>query len=184
MEITLNLLPSHLLKQRDVQRRKQTRRLALAAAILPIVLGYGVLHARIQVLQVRAASLDRQVAALTPIAEKAQKLDNDLASLRRREEALSRLTVRLPRWSGVLVQLSGLVPRDVWLTSLAISDGQLVIAGQALNESAVSTLATRLASARFLTGSSLKFVREGSVGGRRVFAFEINGTLRAEGPPP
>jgi len=184
MEITLNLLPPHLLQQREVQRRKRTRTLALAAAVLPIVLVYAVLNARIQVLQVRAASLDRQVAALSPVADKARKLETDLAALRRREDALNRLTVRLPHWSASLAQLSSLVPQDVWFTSLSITDGQLVIAGQALSESAVSTLTARLAGARFLTGTSLKFVREGSVGTRRVFTFEMSGTLRAEGQSP
>lgn len=184
MEITLNLLPPHLLQQRELQRRKRTRTLVIATAVLPILLAYALLNARIQVLRLQATSLSRQVAALNPVAQKAQKLDTDLSALRRREDVLSRLTVRQPRWSGVLVQMSGLVPHDVWFTSLSITDGQLVIAGQSLNEGAVSILTTRLASARFLSGSSLRFVREGGVGGRRVFAFEINGTLRPEGQTP
>jgi len=183
MEITLNLLPPYIQRQRDLQKRSQARNIVVAAAVLPFILAYGALHARIRLLEVQAASLDRQVAALSPIADKSRRLERDLTDLKHREEALTRLTVRLPRWSGVLVQLSDLVPRDAWLTSLSITNGQLAIAGQALSEGTVSTLATRLSSARFLTGTSLKYVREGSLGTRRIYTFEIDGSVR-EGQAP
>lgn len=184
MEITLNLLPPYLLRQRQVQRRKQARALAAAAAVVPILLAYVLLNARIHALRLDAARLDRRVAALTPAAAKARQLDDDLAGLRRREDALSQLTVRLPRWSTVLVQLSDLLPPDASFTSLAIANGQFIVVGQALTEGTVSVLATRLASARFLTGTSLKYVREQDLGTRRIYLFEIDGTVRAEGQPP
>lgn len=179
MEITLNLLPAHLLQQREVQTRKRARAVIVAAAVVPFLLAFAALHARIQVLRAHASSLRHQVAALTPVAEKARKMDGDVAALRRREAALSRLTVRLPRWSSVLVRLSGLVPSDVFFTSLTITDGQLAIVGQALSESAVSTLTTRLAAAQFLSGTSLKYVREAGTAARQSFTFEIDATVRA-----
>lgn len=183
MEITLNLLPSHLLQRREVQKRKQTRVALAAAAVLPFLLAFGALNARVHMLQGQAQSLRRQVGVLTPIAEKARKLDADTAALKQREDALSRLTVRLPRWSSVLVRLSGLVPPDIAFTSLSIADGQVTIIGQAVNEGAVSTLTTRLAAARFLTATSLKYVRESGTPARPSFAFEIDATLRPEGTP-
>lgn len=184
MEITLNLLPPYLIQQRELQRRKRARGLIAAAAVLPVLLAYVLLNARIHTLRVRAESLDRQVVALTPAAGQARQLETDLAALRQREDALSRLAVRFPRWSGVLVRLSSLVPRDIWLTSLSITGNQFTMVGQSLNENAVSILTARLASAQFLTGSSVKFVRESTAGARRVYGFEIGGTLRPEGHTP
>lgn len=184
MEITLNLLPPYLLRQRELERRKRTRMVALAIAVLPIVLAYALLNARIQLLRLQAARLDHQVAALTPLAEKALRLEADLTALRQREAALTQLTARLPHWSTVLVRLTTVVPPAAWFTSLSITNGQVAIVGQAANESTISVLTARLAAARFLTGTSLKYVREGTIGVSRVYTFEIDGTVQPDGTNP
>ena len=184
MEITLNLLPPYIQRQRDLQKRRRARNVALAVAVLPFLFAYLVLNARIHVLQTRVAILDRQVGALSPVAEKARRLENDLDDLKRRAEALDQMIVRQPRWSPVLVQLSDLLPPDAWFNSLGISNGQFVIVGQALSEGSVSTLATRLAAARLLDGTSLKYVREENLGTRRVYSFEIDGSVRTGGQNP
>ncbi|HEV2440268.1 MAG TPA: PilN domain-containing protein [bacterium] len=184
MEITLNLLPPHLLRQRDDRRRKRTRLVIAAAAVLPVALAYGLLHARIQVLRFQSNSLQRQIVALTPLSQKAQRLDAELTALRQRDEALNRLTARLPRWSAALVGVRDLVPSDAWLTSLSINNGQLAMTGQAGSETTVSTLTTRMASAKFLTGTSLKYVRQSLLGTRQFYTFEIDATVRGEGPTP
>jgi Tfp pilus assembly protein PilN len=182
IEITLNLLPPHLLRQRAAQRRGRNRVLVAAAAVLPFVLAYGVIHARTEVLRFRSTALSRQIGALTPLAVKARKLDGDLAALRQREDALTRLTTRFPHWSAALVDLRDALPPDVWLTSVGITDGQLTVVGHAETESAVSAVTTGLASARFLTGASLKYVKqEDAGGGRRVYTFEVDATLRGDG---
>lgn len=184
-EITLNLLPPHLVRQRDAQRRARARTLVAAAAVLPIVLAYVVIHARIEVLRFRSASLSRQILVMTPLALKARKVDGDLAALRQREDALTRLTAGLPRWSVALVNLRDALPPDAWLTAVTITNGQLAVVGQAPSESTVSAVTSGLASARFLTGTSLKYVRVDTVGTRpvyNVYSFEIDATLRAAGP--
>jgi Tfp pilus assembly protein PilN len=184
MEITLNLLPPHLLRRRAETRRRQARALVALAAVIPVILAYAVIHARIQMLRFQSQVMERQVLALTPLAEKARKLDADLALARERRDALNRLAARLPRWSAVLLDLSALVPPDAWLTSLTIDGGRLAIVGQALDEGTVSTLTARLSAARFLTGTSLKYVRESMLGSRPVYTFEIDATVRTEGQMP
>jgi Tfp pilus assembly protein PilN len=184
MEITLNLLPPYLQQQRQSQRRRQTRILAAALAVAPLLLAYGLLNIRIQMLQQRVARLDRGVAALSHVAATTRRLESESDDLRRREEALSRMTVRLPRGSAVLVELSTLVPTDVWFTSVSIANGRFTIVGQTLSESGVSVLTARLASARFVTAPSVKYVREESAGTRRTYTFEIDGTMRTEGQHP
>ncbi len=184
MEITLNLVPPRLLRQRADQRRKRQRLMAIAAAIVPVLLVYTLLDLRIAVLQSQAAGLDRRLAPMRPVAAKVHRVDEELAGFRRREEALGRLTVAVPRWSVILVQLSALVPQDVWLTDLRVAGGTLLVHGGALSENSVSTMITRLSGATFLTGTSLNFVREDRVGTRRTFTFEIAGSLRPAGGAP
>lgn len=183
MEITLNLLPPHLLRQREARRRGRARVLLAAGAVLPVVLAYVVIHARIEVLRFRSAALTHQIAALTPLAQKARKLDGDLAAIRQREDALTGLTGRLPRWSRALVDLRDSLPPDAWFTSISITNGQLALVGQTQSESTVAAITTGLASARFLTGTSLKYVKQDSAGPRRVYSFEIDATLRGEPTP-
>lgn len=182
IEITLNLLPPHLVRQRAAQRRGRSRVAVAAAGILPFVLAYGIIHARTEVLRFRTTALSREIGAITPLALKARKLDGDVAALRRREGALTRLTTRLPRWSASLVDLRDALPSNAWLTSISITDGQLTVVGQADSESAVSAVTSGLASAHFLAGASLKYVKqEDAGGGRRVYTFEIDAALRGDG---
>jgi len=182
IDITLNLLPPHLMRQRQAHRRGRNRMLLVGLAVLPFVLAYGVIHARTEVLRFRSTALTRQIGALTPLAVKARKLDGDLAGLRQREDALTRLATRFPRWSAALVDLRDALPPDAWLTSMSITNGQLAVVGQAENESTVSAVTTGLASARFLTGASLKYVRQEDAGARRIYTFEIDATLRGDAP--
>jgi Tfp pilus assembly protein PilN len=184
INITLNLLPPHLIRQRAAQRRGRNRVVLAAAAVLPFVLAYGIIHARTQVLRFRSTVLSRQIGAITPLALKARKLDSDLAGLKQREDALTGLTTRVPRWSSALVDLRDALPPDAWLTSMSITAGQLTVVGQAQTETAVSAVTTGLASARFLSGASLKYVKQQDAGGgRRVYTFEIDATLRGDGGP-
>ncbi len=184
MEISLNLLPPRLLTERTGRRRKRQRVIAIAAAVLPLLLIYILLAVRIEALRARSASLDRQLAPLRPVAARVLKLDGELAVLRQREEALARVAGGAPHWSLILVQLSGLVPADVWFTGLSVSGNQLSLSGQSLSEPAVTTLAARLSNAQFLTGASLKYIREDRSGARRIFTFAIAGTLRPGAPTP
>ena len=184
MEITLNLLPPYLQQRREIQRRRQTRIAIAAVGVAPILLAYGLLSVRIQLLQQRVARLDRGVAAFSQVAGMTRRLESESADLRRREDTLSRLMVRAPRGSAVLIELSGLVPADVWFTSINIANGRLTIVGQALGGSGVSALTARLASARFVAAPSVKYVREESVGTGRIYTFEIDGMVRTEGQHP
>ncbi len=179
MEITLNLVPPRLLRQRADQRRKRQRLIAIAAAAVPVLLAYALLDIRIGVLRSQVARLDRQLATLRPVAAKAHRLEDELAGFRLREDALAQLTVASPRWSVILVQLRSLIPQDVWLTDLSVANGKLLVHGQALSEDAVSTVTARL-EATVLIGTSLQFMREDRVGTRRIFTFEIAGSLRPE----
>jgi Tfp pilus assembly protein PilN len=182
IETTLNLLPAHLLRRREDQRRGRGRVLLAVAVVLPIVVAYAMIHARTEALRFESAALTRQIGALTPLALKARKLDGDVAALRERESALSRVRTGLPHWSQALVELRNALPPDAWLTSITIADGQLAVVGHAQNERGLSAVTTSLASARFLTGASLKFVREEDAGPRRTYGFEIDATLRRDAP--
>ncbi len=184
MEITLNLVPPRLLRQQAEHRRRRQRLWVLAVAVLPILLAYMLLNVRIGVLRAQVANLNKQIAPMQPLAAKERRLEDEIAGFRRRQDALAHLTVAFPRWSAILVQLSGLVPHDVWLTDLSVANGQLIVHGGALSEAAVSTMTTRLSGAAFLTGTSLKFIHQDTVGTRRTFTFEIAGTLRPQGGAP
>jgi Tfp pilus assembly protein PilN len=182
IETTLNLLPAHLIRRREERRRGRGRVFLAGAVLLPVAVAYAVIHARTEALRFESASLTRQVAALTPLAVKARKLEGDLDALRARQQALARVRTGLPRWSQALIELRNALPPDAWLASITITNGQLAVVGHAQNEQGVSAVTTELASARFLTGASLKYVREENGGPRRIFAFEIDATLRGDAP--
>jgi len=179
MEISLNLLPPSLLLPREAQAKRRRLALVIAGVILPILLVYLALNVRISILRADIAQIDRLLTPLRPVTVQVHQLESDLEALHRREDTLSKLTHGVPHWSVILVQLSRVVPPNVWFTNLSLdSSDRLAIRGRALSQVAVSTLATRLADARLLTNVTLKFIREETRSPRRTFTFEIDGTLR------
>ncbi len=184
MEISLNLLPPRLLAHKAERRQRQQRILTITAAVLPIVLAYLALDLRIAVVYSQISSLEHRIAPLVPIASRVRQLEAERDAFNRRKDALSRLALMNPRMSGILVELSSLVPPDVWFTALRVTNGQIFIHGRSLDAAAVSTLSIRLANVQFMDAFSLKFIREEIVGGHRVLMFEITGALRRQGDHP
>ncbi len=184
MELTLNLLPPRLIALQEEKARRRRRSLLLAAAAIPVVLTYLAVDLRIAVIHAQIVHLDRRIAPLLPIVAQVRQIEADRDAQRRREDALSGLTQRSPHWSLILVQLSSLVPPDVWFTDLGVANGRLIIQGRAFSAAAVSTLAGRLADAQFMGATSLKFIREESPGARRTLTFEMSGALAHGRPTP
>jgi len=184
MELTLNLLPPRLIALQEEKARRRRRSLLLAAAAVPVILAYLAVDLRIAVIHAQIVHLDRRIAPLLPIVAKVREIEADRDALRRREDALAGLTQRSPHWSLILMQLSSLVPPDVWFTNLRMANGRFIIQGRAFSTAAVSTLSGRLADAQFMRATSLKFIREESPGARRTVTFEMSGVLHQGRPTP
>jgi Tfp pilus assembly protein PilN len=94
-----------------------------------------------------AAYLDRQISALKPRVQYADKLDADQKALLVKLETLKREQGDLGRKMGALQELTHLLPDSVWLNAMQISDVQVYFIGQA--EAAAGLLQTLSQSAYF-----------------------------------
>jgi len=145
---------------------------------VPLTIAYIIIVGQTGILRARADRLEQEIAPLRPQAARVVQLEAERTALQQREQVYERVRSNIVPWSMILSQLSALVPTDVWFTSMAVVNQQLTVDGNALSDTAVASLASRLAAARFVTGVSISFIREAVGTGPRQFSFQLVATLR------
>jgi|GEM_PF-2606451 len=122
--------------QRLATRLRQRRRTAALCALTAVVLAAtGTLHLsqlRKETEQVRALR-----AQMRPAVSDALRVRGDIQAVRARVDAFSGLEAARPRWVELLATLSGALPEDAHLSSLALSREELRLDGQARSAAAL-----------------------------------------------
>lgn len=202
----VNLLP---VGERNVRRGPFTKkRLAIAGAVGAVgLMGYWGVS-----LQQRAGGLDRQISALEDEKASISARSARLASANKgwSEVQKRRLTTALiiqarPDWERAIRRVSGVMPSQIWLTSLKAAppsgaqappaatpgkgtqipapDGGLALDGFAFTPKQVATAMSRLASLPGLGEPRLKVVERQIRGNRPVIHFTIDIPLDGTSAP-
>jgi len=167
MDPSPNLLPTRLTEARRERAKRQVRLAWGAVAVVPLTIAYIVIIGQTGILRARADRLDQEIAPLRPKAALVVQLEAERTSLQQREQVYERVRSNIVPWSMIMGQVSALVPTDIWFTNMGVANQQLTVEGAALSETAVASLASRLAAARFVSGVSVAYIREAAATGPR-----------------
>lgn len=176
--ITINLLAPG--------RRRPTR---VATGMVVPILGFGILILVLVALTVyladRAAStraqlnaVNKQLEALGPVTEQVQRLEQTIATLKARQTTLNELlAMQLPA-SASLDALRTVIPRDVWLTSVATQDGRTVaFDGYTFSYKSVARFMVALRDSGRFQNIDLGATQKDHIGLREVVKFAVTGVL-------
>ncbi len=124
--LNLNLLPP--------ERRHAGSRLrwVLTGAVAAVVLGLAAWLALLPSLETRKylQSLNQQIAAATPSANRAAAIDKQVDDMERRIRLLDGLRARPKADIDVVAELTRILPPPTWVTSMQLSAKQVVVSGE------------------------------------------------------
>ncbi|MGH2398300.1 MAG: PilN domain-containing protein [bacterium] len=178
MRILLNLNPPVI-----AQRRGRTSQRRMILGIPVIAAGAIVL---VYVLLISVAGRSRAVARetetllvpLRPAAVRLSQLQAETEELERRRMQLQSVIGRPGTLSILLEDVSRLVPKNVWLQSLAVEGSTVTLSGSTTDLSAIALFATTLARSRVLAGVEMRSIQQGVAGERMVTQFQLSARLK------
>jgi Tfp pilus assembly protein PilN len=129
----INLLPPEI-KQRQRVRRQTGAVVALGVVVLGLVAGFFVLQQiRLNGLRNDLADQEQVNAALRAQIAELQQFDDLQQELLATRQLLTQLTEDEVHWSGILRDVSLVIPGNVWLTTMEGSlEGEEVVTGSGL----------------------------------------------------
>lgn len=144
----VNLLPPRLQREGVIDVR---RLILILAAILPIVLLLGcclLFRVNYSVINNELAETRAQLAALAPAQSRMEGVVRERTELEETIEECEEISRKHISWSGVLDDLGGAAPIDLWLTGLNIANKDDAVSktapGRGQEESAVYTRPNQL----------------------------------------
>lgn len=144
----VNLLPPRLQREGVIDVR---RLILILAAILPIVLLLGcclLFRVNYSVINNELAETRAQLAALAPALSRMEGVVRERTELEETIEECEEISRKHISWSGVLDDLGGAAPIDLWLTGLNIANKDDAVSktapGRGQEESAVYTRPNQL----------------------------------------
>ncbi|MCF6291501.1 MAG: PilN domain-containing protein [Desulfobacterales bacterium] len=173
--ITINLLPVKQI-QRRLQARNQVFIFAGFVVGLMVLLALGGLglNQKIAGLKDRTAALEAEQDSYQSILNEIDKLKKDKAALENKLAVIaklkkgSRLTVR------ILDEIANLTPANkLWLTSLSQADGQLQLAGIALDNANIASYMELLDGSYLFADPELQGSSLYMLGGQRLKSFSL-----------
>ena len=195
----INLLPRDEVKRSFEAKRGVAFGAAGGAALVTVLLAAAMISAggATSEQQARIDSLNAELAALPePPTDGAPAVTDDtlVAEKSARITALSTALGSRVAWDRILRQISQVLPRDVWLTSLASAavpttptgvPGEaapgVVLSGSTYSQDGVARVLARFAVAPELTNVRLQSSTVQPVGSRRIVQFTIMADLRTAG---
>lgn len=178
MRILLNLNPPAIVQRRDqVTRRRMVLGIPLIAAGA-IVLIYVLLVSVAARARAGARETEALLVPLRPAAVRLAQLQAETEELESRRMRLQSIFGRPGTLSILLDDVSRLVPRNVWLQSLAVEGSMVSLTGSTTDLSAVALFATTLAQSRVLAGVEMRSIQQAVAGERMVTQFQLTGRLK------
>lgn len=178
MRILLNLNPPAIVQRRDqVTRRRMVLGIPLIALGAVVVI-YLVLVSVAGRARAAARETEALLVPLRPAAVRLSQLQTETEELESRRIRLQSIFGRPGTLSILLDDVSRLVPRNVWLQSLAVEGSTVSLTGSTTDLSAVALFATTLAQSRVLTGVEMRSIQQVVAGERMVTQFQLIGRLK------
>ncbi len=151
---------------------------SIAAIVLVLIVFSVVMSNRLAWLRREQAEVDRQLAALRPVALQVQALDQKLASLETRQGQLQRLLARQLPASQSLQAIKTVIPSDVWLVTVSTQAGHNVLFdGYTFTYKSVARFMVALRDSERFQNVDLTSTTKDRVGEREVVKFQITGEL-------
>ena len=104
----------------------------------------------------------------------------------RRTELVQRLSLLKDKshqgidWSGVLIELSKLIPKEIWIKNLKIDEISLIITGSSTNNTVISDFMENLDKAPLFEKTDFNFIRRAEDEKSETIEFEIKTTLNRQ----
>jgi Tfp pilus assembly protein PilN len=157
---------------------------SIAAIVLVLIVASVLLSNRAASLRRQLADVDRQLAALRPVALQVQALDQTLSSLETRQVELKRLLAKQLPASQSLQAIKTVIPTDVWLTNVSTQAGghNVLFDGYTFTYKSVARFMVALRDSARFQNVDLSSTTRDRVGEREVVKFQITGEL--VGAPP
>ena len=180
--IRINLLP-----YRELRRKAQIKRDGIGAAVFLLIVGglLGAAYFHLQEVEKRQqARVDYMRTAMDKIKDKLDEV-NELES--KREALTKKLEVVKDLQSGrelsmrILETLGQAVPEDVSLASMEQSDSGIQLAGDARNNSAVSSFMRRLEASDLFRDPDLQVIQNKEQDGQSIKTFKMAVSLVKSG---
>ena len=196
----INLLPRDEVKRSFEAKRGVAFGAAGGAALITVLLAAAIISASGTTSEQRSRidSLNAELAALPESpADRETEVDDEtlVAEKSARIAALSTALGTRVAWDRVLRQISQVLPRDVWLTSLGSTEAPttptgvpgsqvapgVVLSGSTYSQDGVARVLARLSVAPELTNVRLQTSTVQPIGSRRIVQFTIMADLRTAG---
>jgi len=157
--------------------------LGIGAVVFVLVMFSIYLSDRAASTRAQLNAVNKQLEALGPVTQQVQKLEQTIATLKARQGQLSELlAMQLPA-SVSLDALKTVIPRDVWVTSVATQEGRnVVFDGYTFTYKSVAQFMVALRESERFRNIDLTTTQKDHIGLREVVKFTITGELAA-GPP-
>ena len=183
MRIELNLVPASVLRRRE----QANRRRAVVGVPVLIVAGvaglYGLLLVQEQQAKDAARDAESRLEGVRSRAVRVSQLQAEIAEFEQGRRALVALAGRpQPRLYPLLGEVSRLIPRDVWLQSLTVEAGGMILTGNALQLRSVAVFAATLAESAFFDQIKVQNLQQIAAGRRAITQFQITLRLKRLGP--
>jgi Tfp pilus assembly protein PilN len=181
MRITLNLMPAAMVERREARRR---RRVLVGIPLLivgAIALPYALLTSQAGSARRTVRETDQLLAPLRPVVLQLTQLQEQTEEFQRREQEIRALLQGTPRRAGLLEGISGVIPQDMWLQSLALGQDRMSVSGSALQRLSVARFIqdlTRIGAANI----RVQFLRQERVGAIEVTSFHLTARVRSPNP--
>jgi len=108
---------------------------------------------------------------------------NEVTQLRTQIEMAKRTlnTVSVVKWIEVLPELSNIIPKNIWLSTLSWQEkSDVVLVGQSLSYDSVFRFMDTLSDSPYFTYPELTFVRRSQIGEASFMQFEIRCSLKSQ----
>lgn len=181
MRIQLNLMPQAVLTRRG---RSTRRRVLIGVPLLAVgVLALLYLLLVMQEAQARQAARDEEIllVPLRPVAVQLAQLQTEIDEFKKRQGEFQTVVREHRMWSGLLEDISRLIPQDAWLHSVKLDGNTLTASGGALSLRAAAQFAENLTLSPNVITVQLKSLQETAAQGQRAAVFELNAMLKGAG---
>lgn len=103
-------------------------------------------------------------------------LDQKRRALEERRRALSKASRPSGSFAGLLVEMVGLIPKEVWITKLALQEDRLKLLGVSKSTESVTDLMARMNASRWFRDTTFAYTQRDDKESLGEFRFEVSTT--------
>jgi Tfp pilus assembly protein PilN len=181
--ININLIAGRRAQRLRIAKLVRISAYGVLGLVVAVVLTYAWLSIAISMVNGEIREVDARLndPELVRALDRITFLEGQSAVLKPRVKLLQEVHQSQKDWGHILRDLSGVIPNDVWLTSLGSrreqTDQHLVIGGSALSQRAVGNFMLNLKQAPWCSLPTLGYTQAVRVQNTEVINFEVTVTL-------